>query len=212
MSKKGFTIVELAIVLVIIGIILAMAVKGSELVHAARIRTEVAKISKFEAAVVSYYGLTGEMPKIRAVNDNIIDKNIFIERGILTEADFVFSHLTIASGNEQNIKWAFNRCQPMGDAPDRYYAALSATNFSNICVFASVEGVMSFYPGDRAVGVDPELICNIEIIYDDKNIDDGIGRMMNSPSVAEHKDAMDYQNCDKLPATYNNWRYAYKIF
>ncbi len=49
--KKGFTIVELAIVLVVIGIILAMAVKGKALVETARYKAEINKIRKLEAAV-----------------------------------------------------------------------------------------------------------------------------------------------------------------
>jgi prepilin-type N-terminal cleavage/methylation domain-containing protein len=57
--KKGFTIVELAIVLVVIGIILGMAVKGKALLHSARIKAEVAKLNKFEAAVATYFAKTG---------------------------------------------------------------------------------------------------------------------------------------------------------
>jgi prepilin-type N-terminal cleavage/methylation domain-containing protein len=58
-GKKGFTFVELAIVLVIIGIIMGMALKGRSLIEGAKTRSEVRKLEKIQAAVSGWYSNTG---------------------------------------------------------------------------------------------------------------------------------------------------------
>jgi len=58
MSKKtreGFTLVELAIVLVIIGIILGAILKGQELIKNAKVKRAISQIKEVEAAVYTYY-------------------------------------------------------------------------------------------------------------------------------------------------------------
>jgi prepilin-type N-terminal cleavage/methylation domain-containing protein len=57
--KKGFTFVELAIVLVIIGIIMGMALKGRSLIEGAKTRSEIRKLEKIQAAVAGWYSNTG---------------------------------------------------------------------------------------------------------------------------------------------------------
>jgi prepilin-type N-terminal cleavage/methylation domain-containing protein len=57
--KKGFTFVELAIVLVIIGIIMGMALKGRSLIEGAKIRSEVRKLDRIQAAMAGWFGNTG---------------------------------------------------------------------------------------------------------------------------------------------------------
>jgi prepilin-type N-terminal cleavage/methylation domain-containing protein len=58
-GKKGFTFVELAIVLVIIGIIMGMALKGRSLIEGAKTRSEVRKLEKIQASVSGWYTNTG---------------------------------------------------------------------------------------------------------------------------------------------------------
>ncbi|MDR2400955.1 MAG: prepilin-type N-terminal cleavage/methylation domain-containing protein [Deferribacteraceae bacterium] len=57
--KKGFTFVELAIVLVIIGIIMGMAIKGRQLIEGAKTRSEVRKLEKIQSAVAGWISNTG---------------------------------------------------------------------------------------------------------------------------------------------------------
>ena len=88
MNNKGFTIVELAIVLVVIGIILAMAVKATGLMHAARVRNDVAKLNKFEAAVMTGYTITGMLPEemllVLAEREHGVTKTILTGKHTLT--------------------------------------------------------------------------------------------------------------------------------
>lgn len=53
-SQKGFTLVEIAIVLVIIGLLLGGVLKGQELIQNARIKATQSEVQQWGAAVASY--------------------------------------------------------------------------------------------------------------------------------------------------------------
>ncbi|MCS7203420.1 MAG: prepilin-type N-terminal cleavage/methylation domain-containing protein [Thermodesulfovibrio sp.] len=61
-SSKGFTLVELAIVLVIIGIILGAVLKGQELIYNAKVKRVQSQIKEFVAAFYTYYDKYGYYP------------------------------------------------------------------------------------------------------------------------------------------------------
>ena len=61
-SNKGFTLVELAIVLVIIGIILGAVLKGQELIYNAKVKRVQSQIKEFIAAFYTYYDKYGYYP------------------------------------------------------------------------------------------------------------------------------------------------------
>ncbi|MEW6066846.1 MAG: prepilin-type N-terminal cleavage/methylation domain-containing protein [Nitrospirota bacterium] len=61
-GEKGFTLVELAIVLVIIGIILGAVLKGQELINNAKIKRLYNQQREIFAAVYSYYDKYGRFP------------------------------------------------------------------------------------------------------------------------------------------------------
>jgi prepilin-type N-terminal cleavage/methylation domain-containing protein len=64
-SQAGFTLVELAIVMIIIGLLIAGVLKGQELIGNARVTTTVAQIKAIDAAVSTfkdtYAALPGDM-------------------------------------------------------------------------------------------------------------------------------------------------------
>jgi prepilin-type N-terminal cleavage/methylation domain-containing protein len=64
-GKEGFTLIELSIVLVIIGLIVGAIFVGQDLVEAAAIRGQVSQIAKYDAAVntfhLKYGGLPGDL-------------------------------------------------------------------------------------------------------------------------------------------------------
>ena len=61
-KKSGFTLVELAIVLVIIGLIVGGVLVGQDLIKAAQIRAAVGQIDKFDAAVNAFRGKYNGLP------------------------------------------------------------------------------------------------------------------------------------------------------
>ena len=65
-SQAGFTLVELAIVMIIIGLLIAGVLKGQELIGNARVTATVAQIKAIDAAVSTfkdtYQGLPGDLP------------------------------------------------------------------------------------------------------------------------------------------------------
>lgn len=62
MKEKGFTLVELAIVLVIIGIILGAILKGQELINNAKIKRLYNQYKEKVAAFYTYYDRYGKFP------------------------------------------------------------------------------------------------------------------------------------------------------
>ena len=61
-DKKGFTLVELAIVLVIIGIILGAVLKGQELINGAKTKRVYSQYREILAAVLTYQDKYGKLP------------------------------------------------------------------------------------------------------------------------------------------------------
>ena len=61
-KQRGFTLVEIAIVLVIIGLLLGGVLKGQEMVTNARIKRVVSDISSVSAAVLAYQDRYQQLP------------------------------------------------------------------------------------------------------------------------------------------------------
>jgi prepilin-type N-terminal cleavage/methylation domain-containing protein len=107
--QSGFTLIELAIVLVIIGLLLGGVLKGAELITGARVRNMANQASGVQAA---YYGfvdryrrIPGDMPPQEACDiiGNVFlncsvggDGNARIDSGAWDEASAVWAHLAAA--------------------------------------------------------------------------------------------------------------------
>jgi prepilin-type N-terminal cleavage/methylation domain-containing protein len=59
---SGFTLIELSIVLVIIGLIVGGVLVGQDLIRAAEIRAQISQIEKFNTAKNTFYGKFGALP------------------------------------------------------------------------------------------------------------------------------------------------------
>jgi len=60
--KQGFTLIELSIVLVVIGLIIGGVLVGTDLVRAAGVRATIAQIEKFNTAVNTFNSKYGALP------------------------------------------------------------------------------------------------------------------------------------------------------
>jgi prepilin-type N-terminal cleavage/methylation domain-containing protein len=61
-NNKGFTLIEMAIVLVIIGIIISAVVKGGDLIESANQKKLVSEVNSIRAAYFSYFDRNGKDP------------------------------------------------------------------------------------------------------------------------------------------------------
>jgi len=61
-DKSGFTLIEISIVLVIIGLIVGGILAGQEMVHQAKLRSALSQKEKFETAINTFYGKYGCVP------------------------------------------------------------------------------------------------------------------------------------------------------
>src|SRR6201999_1632157 len=61
-SEQGFTLIELSIVLVIIGLIVGGVLVGQDLIRAAAVRAQISQIEKYQTAVNTFRGKYGGLP------------------------------------------------------------------------------------------------------------------------------------------------------
>jgi prepilin-type N-terminal cleavage/methylation domain-containing protein len=61
-GTRGFTLIELSMVLVIIGLIVGGVLVGQDLIRAAQVRAQISQIEKFNQAVNTFYGKYGALP------------------------------------------------------------------------------------------------------------------------------------------------------
>jgi prepilin-type N-terminal cleavage/methylation domain-containing protein len=164
MGNKGFTLVEMSIVLVIIGLILGMVFKGKELIDGAKVKSLAAQYNKFLAATNTFYerygyypgdGCTSATPATVASCTNTKD-------GLLTTPaeQNAFWHLLI---NVTNI-------MPVSDRKSVFGSEWALA-------YEGVNGLLAnwFYlPGGAQS--DPRLSCALDKLIDDGNATSGIIR------------------------------------
>jgi prepilin-type N-terminal cleavage/methylation domain-containing protein len=61
-AQRGFTLIELSIVLVIIGLIVGGLLMGQDLIHAAAVRATISQIEKYQTAANTFRGKYGYLP------------------------------------------------------------------------------------------------------------------------------------------------------
>ncbi|WEJ62256.1 prepilin-type N-terminal cleavage/methylation domain-containing protein [Thiomicrorhabdus lithotrophica] len=159
-TQKGFTLVEIAIVLVIIGLLLGGVLKGQELITNAKIKAVTSDFDNISAAVYAYQDRTGNLPGdgvaaggTTTYDGAIADNRIWIE---LRTEGFIGGDVAVATGPSHDLSgiWSAlpgNTVAAAGTAGN----ALFATN--HICA--------SNIPDNFASGIDAKL--------DDGNPDTG---------------------------------------
>lgn len=219
--KKGFTLVELAIVLVVIGLLMGMAFKGKSLVDAARTKADIRKIEKMSTAINTYFAkydtLPGKMAKTNPTdNDTYSNKSIadeLIAEGSLNQADFKlasFSTYIHFTGCEEQMKGGGPVFFPVPvNINQRLCITLSPDPHSNVAIdIVNVTAVSQLY------------ICYIETLLDDSNILTGSGRKTTyqhvdkdgNPLLATYNDCSKYADQVSTNAAAQGFAYLYQIY
>ena len=83
--KTGFTLIELSIVLVIIGLIIGGVLVGRDLIDAATVRAQISQIEKYQTAVNTFRGkygyLPGDMPDPAATQYGFVPRGVIAGEG-----------------------------------------------------------------------------------------------------------------------------------
>lgn len=84
-NRKGFTLIELSIVLVIIGLLVGGVLVGRDLISAAAVRAQISQIEKYQQAVNTFHGkysyLPGDIPNPDATRFGFLARGTRIGQG-----------------------------------------------------------------------------------------------------------------------------------
>lgn len=199
--KKGFTLVELSIVLVVIGILMGMAIKGRSLVEAAQVRKDISKIQNISTAVGQFYSKYGVLPGKRT-NGTYTDKSIYddlINEGVLNKDNFEF-------GSFKN-KIHFSGCTSIAAGVNSRWVVATITPKNNICAVFNNNSHTDTAVTQADMQIKPIQICYIETSVDDGNLYGGNGRTADGIT-----NAADFTRCSKLKSDTTTPEYLYRIY
>ena len=203
MLRKGFTIVELTIVLVVIGIILAMAVQGAGLVRSAKMRNEMAKLNKFEAAVMTGYSKTGYLPEDMVTVDifKAINPAYYIDQGLLTKEDFIIKMSEADYGNIN--EWHLVRCTSKYDNTNQSYYFAHDVNGAGVCAIGN----------SPSTSLEVPFICSIEVMKDDEDLTTGAARNFGNAGHEAwlHGSNIDFKDCFKKEFMDAVFKHTYQV-
>ncbi|MDR2401261.1 MAG: type II secretion system GspH family protein [Deferribacteraceae bacterium] len=190
--KKAFNLVELAVVLLIVGIVAGMVLKGKSLLHASYYKSEVHKVDKIRSAVFalmakyngSYRAITFKDNKTYDTLDNntntIFDYAQFFDNGLLDENSVKVQYTD---------NWSVALCATKTDELGYYITKKDSPNY--IC---------AYHPKLLY-----DIMCNLEVLMDDQSLTDknGFGLVKEVPNAYKSNFDSDNKtfNCDDVNST-----------
>jgi len=176
-SQSGFTLVEIAIVLVIIGLLLAGVFKGQELIVSARVKSLANEIKAVSAAYYSYQDRfraipgddSGAIARLGAVVNGVTVINAPPADGLIGTGQWIGAAAP-AAGNQSSLFWNHTRAAGLltgngsvGNSPNAAGGVLGVTS---IRVMATINSGTTFICSSGFEGRIAGFL--------DTNLDDGV--------------------------------------
>ncbi|MDR2105496.1 MAG: type II secretion system GspH family protein [Deferribacteraceae bacterium] len=190
--KKAFNLVELSVVLLIVGIVAGMVLKGKSLLEASYYKSEAHKVDKIRSAVFalmakyngSYTSISFEDNKsydsLTTADNATFDTAQFFDNGLLDENSLKLHYAD---------DWRVSLCQEGTNSAGSADGYLVNGKRSYICAYHH--------------GLFYDIMCNLEVLLDDQNLKGGFGLATGDvPITPEYKVYLDSTNkifeCDKV--------------
>ncbi|BCL77200.1 hypothetical protein JHS3_29360 [Jeongeupia sp. HS-3] len=163
-KQGGFTLVELAIVLVIVGLILGLAFKGRDLIDGARVKSAQASTNKIQAAVNIFFERYQRYPGDGCVvaNAALLSQCGGARNGLIDNANETSSFWSLLIGT--GILTTAERTSPFGT---QWNVATDAINGRINTVTYLVSGTAAV--GAASTATDIRYVCSLDTQYDDAN-------------------------------------------
>ncbi|QZA78324.1 prepilin-type N-terminal cleavage/methylation domain-containing protein [Deefgea tanakiae] len=186
--QRGFTLVELAIVLVIIGLILGAAFKGKDLIDGAKVKNMSAQVNKMQAGFNTYFDKYGAYPGDACTTAESTSTTVTKcaattgRDGSLKGSDEPVAALQVLKNTniltDADIKSVFGDAWSITDATSAISAArlVAGTNYMVVGVPAAT------------TKVDVRFVCALDAAIDDGNPDAGIVRSSATKGAAPTAD------------------------
>jgi prepilin-type N-terminal cleavage/methylation domain-containing protein len=185
MNRFAFSLVELTVVLLIIGLILAIALKGQIIIESARLRSEVHKIEKLQSGFVNYVNRHDKRPPL--ADDGSYDAQALFDGGYLVQKETLAG--IKSDGATAAFSWKYFPCLSNYVSEDNFTWSIPASNtnllLANVCVATA--------DNSSSTAMDGMLNCTIETSIDDKNYMGGGGRLDTGDT--SDTSGIDFDDC-----------------